>query len=86
MALLPLAEQAGIHPWILVFVILLSTDPFFFSYQSPTYLTAYYSVEGKAFSHRQGQLVALGYAAAVLLVAILCVPYWTWLGLINTSP
>ncbi|WP_269462713.1 hypothetical protein [Paenibacillus baekrokdamisoli] len=26
--------------------ILLSTDPFFFAYQSPTYLTAYYSAEG----------------------------------------
>ncbi|MFP3381860.1 TRAP transporter large permease subunit, partial [Bacillus sp. SIMBA_069] len=39
-ALLPLAQQAGIHPWIFVFVILLATDPFFFTYQSPTYLTA----------------------------------------------
>ncbi|MCQ6560456.1 SLC13 family permease [Paenibacillus mendelii] len=81
-ALLPLAEQAGIHPWILVIIILLSTDPFFFTYQSPTYLTAYYSSDGKAFSHAQGQKVALGYAAAVLLVAVLCVPYWRWLGLI----
>ncbi|WP_166239720.1 SLC13 family permease [Paenibacillus turpanensis] len=82
-ALLPLAEQAGIHPWVLVFVVLLSTDPFFFSYQSPTYLTAYYSSEGKAFSHRQGQKVALGYALAVLAVAVLCIPYWQWLGLIK---
>ncbi|MDD9270710.1 SLC13 family permease [Paenibacillus sp. GCM10023248] len=82
-ALLPLAEQAGVHPWILVFVVLLSTDPFFFAYQSPTYLTAYYSSEGKAFSHRQGQIIALGYAAAVLLLAILCIPYWQWLGLLS---
>ncbi|MFE4203331.1 SLC13 family permease [Aneurinibacillus aneurinilyticus] len=79
----PLAEKAGIHPWVLVFIILLSTDPFFFPYQSPTYLTAYYSVEGKSFSHRQGQLVALGYALAVILIVLLCVPYWEWLGLIN---
>ncbi len=78
----PLAEKAGIHPWILVFVILLSTDPFFFSYQSPTYLTAYYSTEGKSFSHRQGQVVALCYGLMVVLVAVLCVPYWEWLGLI----
>ncbi|UJF33941.1 SLC13 family permease [Paenibacillus hexagrammi] len=82
-ALLPLAQQAGIHPWILVFVILLSTDPFFFSYQSPTYLTAYYSSEGKAFSHRQGQRIAIGYAAAVIALAVLCVPYWKWLHLIH---
>lgn len=82
-ALLPLADQAGVHPWILVFVVLLSTDPFFFAYQSPTYLTAYYSSEGKAFSHRQGQKVALAYGLAVLLLALLCVPYWKWLGLIH---
>jgi CRP-like cAMP-binding protein/di/tricarboxylate transporter len=82
-ALLPLADQAGVHPWILVFVVLLSTDPFFFAYQSPTYLTAYYSSEGKAFSHRQGQKVAFAYGLAVLLLALLCVPYWKWLGLIH---
>ncbi|MNH98341.1 cAMP receptor protein [compost metagenome] len=82
-SMLPLAQQVGIHPWILVFVILLSTDPFLFAYQSPTYLTAYYSTEGKSFSHRQGQQVAICYAAAVILVAVSCVPYWTWLGLIK---
>ncbi|MFB9326731.1 SLC13 family permease [Paenibacillus aurantiacus] len=84
-ALVPLAEKAGIDPWIAVFMILLSTDPFFFTYQSPTYLTAYYSSEEKAFSHRQGQLVALFYGAAVVLVAVLSVPYWRWLGLIHGS-
>lgn len=78
-----LATQAGIHPWVLVFVILLSTDPFFFAYQSPTYLTAYYSAEGRSFTHRQGQLTALGYGLAVLLLTVACVPYWKWLGLIG---
>lgn|GEM_PF-1196451 len=78
-----LASQAGIHPWVLVFVILLSTDPFFFAYQSPTYLTGYYSAEGRSFTHRQGQLTALGYGLAVLLLTAACVPYWKWLGLIG---
>ncbi|MFC5528544.1 SLC13 family permease [Cohnella yongneupensis] len=82
-ALLPLAEQAGIHPWVLVFVILLSTDPFFFAYQSPTYLTAYYSAEGKSFSHRQGQWMALGYAVAAMAAVMASVPYWKWIGLIG---
>ncbi|MFC3802983.1 SLC13 family permease [Cohnella sp. GCM10012308] len=78
-----LAAHAGIHPWVLVFVILLSTDPFFFAYQSPTYLTGYYSAEGRSFTHRQGQLTALGYGLAVLLLTVACVPYWKWLGLIG---
>ncbi|MEK3884902.1 SLC13 family permease [Paenibacillus sp. PL2-23] len=81
-AIVPLGEAAGIHPWVLVFIILLATDPFFFAYQSPTYLTAYYSTEGKAFTHKQGSRTALGYGLAVLLIAALCVPYWQWLGLI----
>lgn len=82
-ALLPLAAKAGIHPWILVFVVLLSTDPFFFSYQSPTYLTAYFSSDERAFSHRQGQQIALAYAAAVVLAVIASIPYWQWLGLLG---
>ncbi|WP_158299416.1 SLC13 family permease [Paenibacillus antri] len=81
-ALLPLAEQAGVHPWVLVFVVLLSTDPFFFTYQSPTYLTAYFSSEEASFSHRQGRRVGLLYGLTVLAIAVLCVPYWRWLGLI----
>ncbi|WP_274364744.1 SLC13 family permease [Paenibacillus thermotolerans] len=82
-ALLPLAQSAGIHPWIVVFVILLGTDPFFFTYQSPTYLTAYYSSEGKSFTHRQGQKMAVLYAAAVIAAVLLSVPYWKWIGLIS---
>lgn len=81
-ALLPLAQAGGVHPWILVFVVLLATDPFFFSYQSPTYLTAYYSSEGKAFTHRQGQKTAVLYAAAVVAAVLLSIPYWQRIGLI----
>ncbi|WP_276356208.1 SLC13 family permease [Cohnella caldifontis] len=80
---LPLAGKAGIHPWVLVFVILLATDPFFFSYQSPTYLTAYYSAEEKSFTHRQGQWTAVFYAAAVFAAVLVSVPFWSWLGLIR---
>jgi len=82
-ALLPLAEQAGVHPWVLVFVVLLCTDPFFFPYQSPTYLTAYYSAEGRSFDHRQGRKIALGYAAAVAVSVLASLPYWHWIGLIR---
>ncbi|WP_127582135.1 SLC13 family permease [Paenibacillus koleovorans] len=84
-ALLPLASAQGIHPWVLVFVILLCTDPFFFAYQSPTYLAAYYSSEGKTFTHRQGQLAAFGYALAVVAAVLLSIPYWQWLGLIGNN-
>ncbi|WP_042339130.1 hypothetical protein [Desulfosporosinus youngiae] len=80
LSLAPLASQAGIHPWVLVFVILLTIDPFFFPYQSPTYLMAYYSTGGKAFNHRQGRYVALCYGIVVLLTVVLCIPYWRFIG------
>ncbi|MBM7868209.1 cyclic nucleotide-binding domain-containing protein [Heliobacterium gestii] len=83
LAITPLASQAGIHPWILVFVILLTTDPFFFPYQSPTYLMTYYCTEEKAFSHRQGQWVAIAYAVMIYLSVLISVPYWRLLGLIR---
>ncbi|WP_138755014.1 SLC13 family permease [Paenibacillus sinopodophylli] len=82
-AIVPLGDVVGIHPWILVFIILLATSPFFFTYQSSTYLTAYYSAEGKAFSHQQAQKIAVWYGLAVLLAAAVSVPYWKWLHLIS---
>ncbi|WP_409341757.1 SLC13 family permease [Paenibacillus sp. MBLB4367] len=82
MSLLPLAAQIGIHPWVLVFVVLLSTDPFFFPYQSPTYLTAYYSSEEKAFTHKQGMRMALCYAGVVAALVAVCIPYWKLIDLI----
>jgi hypothetical protein len=42
-------------------------------------LTAYCSTEGKAFTHRQGQKIGIG--VAVMLLTLLSVPYWKWLGL-----
>ncbi|WP_139328429.1 MULTISPECIES: hypothetical protein [Paenibacillus] len=72
----------GIHPWVLVFLILLSTDPFFFAYPSLTYLTTYYSAEGKFFTYKHAQKIALDYGLFVILLAILCIPYWRWLRLI----
>lgn len=82
-SLAPLCDQVGIHPWLLLFVILLTSDPFFFTYQSPTYLLAYYSTEERAFSHRQGQKVAICYALFAMLAVIVSIPFWQWIGLIR---
>ncbi|MET3290528.1 UNVERIFIED_CONTAM: di/tricarboxylate transporter [Brevibacillus sp. OAP136] len=83
MSMLPLAQKMEIHPWVLVFIILLSTDPFFFAYQSPTYLTAYYSTEERSFTHKQGQFIAVCYAIMVLILIVACVPFWQMIGLIH---
>lgn len=84
LALTPLGQQVGIHPWVLMFVILTASTPFFFPYQSPLYLLTYYSTGEKSFSHQQGQFVAICYALVVLITVILCIPYWQLIGLIRS--
>lgn len=81
-SLLPLFEQLGYDPWLLVFVVLLSTEPFFISYQSEVYLSTYYATEGKSFSHQQGRKVAIWYAFIVLFILFCSVPFWQMIGLI----
>ncbi|MGE5391385.1 MAG: SLC13 family permease [Deltaproteobacteria bacterium] len=81
--LLPLVQKSGVHPWILLLTVMLSCDPFFFRNQSPTYLTAFFSTEGRAFGHRQGRNLAFFYALLVIISLLLSIPYWQYLGLIS---
>jgi anion transporter len=82
-ALAPLASSMGMHPWVLIFVLLISLSPFFFSFQSPIYLTAYYSTGGKAFSHKQGKILSICFTIVVLVTIIMCIPLWKMFGLIT---
>jgi anion transporter len=82
-AMCPIAQGIGIHPWVLVLVILLASDPFFYASQSTTYLTAYYSTEEKSFSHRQGQKLSLYLAVMTVLAIVLSIPFWQLMGLIR---
>lgn len=81
-ALSPLAVAANIDPWVIVFTILVTLSPFFFPYQSSTYLSAYYSSEGKAFTHRQAKSLSIAFAIIGILAILLSIPFWRWLGLL----
>jgi di/tricarboxylate transporter len=78
----PLSEHVGVHPWVVIFTILTSLTPFFFPYQSPTYLAAYYGSDGKTFTHKDGQLLSLSYMVISVLAILLSIPFWKWLGLL----
>ncbi len=82
LSLLPLVREAGIHPWLLIFIIILAGSPFFFSYQSTIYLTAYYGTDEKAFSHRQGRALSYCYALIAIAGIVICIPFWKLAGLI----
>jgi len=82
-AMCPVAQGIGIHPWVMVMVILLASDPFFYASQSTTYLTAYYSAEEKSFSHQQGQKLSFYFAVMAVVAIVLSIPFWQLMGLIR---
>jgi anion transporter len=82
-ALLPLFQSLGIDPWILIFIVLLSADPFIVPYQSEVYLAAYYSSNEKGFSHQQGRKIGFLYCAVVILIVFASIPFWKMIGLLG---
>jgi divalent anion:Na+ symporter, DASS family len=81
--LLPTASDAGIHPGILLITILLGVETWILPYQNPSYLLAYSSTEGKAFTHTQGRKLMLAKLIASFIAVAISVPYWRMLGMIQ---
>jgi len=81
--LLPLFESLNIDPWILIFIVLLSADPFFVSYQSEVYLAAYYTSNEKGFTHAQGRKMAFLYCSVVIIIIFASIPFWRMIGLLG---
>jgi len=82
-ALLPLFQSLGFDPWILIFIVLLSSDPFIVPYQSEVYLAAYYTSDEKGFSHKQGRKMAFLYGGVVIMIVFGSIPFWKWIGLLG---
>ncbi len=81
--LMPLADATGIHPWVIIFIVLLCSSPFFLSYQSQSYMAAYFTSDEKAFTHAQGRKLAWFFAGAVLLAVCASLPFWGMMGLLG---
>ena len=81
--LVPWAESLQIHPGALLITILLGIECWFLPYQTDSYLIAYSSSGGNAFSHRQGRKVMLLKVFASFLALLISIPYWKALGLIQ---
>jgi len=79
--LVPLSIQLGIQPWIVGFAVYALISPWFFHYQNPVYMAAYYAVDGQFGRH--GAMA--GYCAVYCLICLaglmLSVPYWEWMGM-----
>jgi len=83
LTLTPLAEANGIHPGVLLITILLAVESWFLPYQTDSYQVAYYSTDGKSFSHLQARQLMIAKFFTSLFAVAISVPYWEMLGYIR---
>jgi hypothetical protein len=82
-ALLPLAGDLQINPWILVMIILIASEVWFFPFQIDWHTLAFSTTDGKGFSYRVMSRIAPFYAVGYILALLAAIPYWRFLGLIR---
>ncbi|MGE5306482.1 MAG: SLC13 family permease [Alphaproteobacteria bacterium] len=80
-ALLPLAADMHVNPWIVIMIILIASEVWFFSFQIDWHTLAYATTDGKGFSYRLMSRITPFYALAYVLALIVAIPYWRYLGL-----
>lgn len=83
LTLTPLGQQLGVHPGVVLLVILLTTDVWFFPYQLDVYQVAYFGTGEQGFSHAQGRRFLAAKLLVSLLAIVVSVPWWRMLGLIR---
>jgi di/tricarboxylate transporter len=83
LALAPLGQQLGVHPGVILLVILLSLDVWFFPYQLDVYQIAYFGTGEQGFSHAQGRRFMVAKLFVSLVAVVVSVPWWQAMGLIR---
>jgi anion transporter len=81
--LIPLAADMQISPWIIVMLILVATEVWFFPFQVDWHTLATATTDGKGFSYRFMSRINPIYALAYLLALVAAIPWWRYLGLMG---
>ncbi len=82
-ALLPLSGDLGIHPWVMIMIILVASEVWFFPFQVDWHTLAFSSTEGKGFSYQYMYRIGPFYPLAYIAALLAAIPYWRFLGLIH---
>jgi len=82
-ALIPLSGEMGISPWLIIMIVLMGSEVWFFPFQVDWHTLAYSTTEGKGFSYPLMCRINPFYALAYILALIAGIPYWRYLGLIG---
>jgi len=82
-ALIPLSNEMGISPWLIIMIVLMGSEVWFFPFQVDWHTLAYSTTEGKGFSYPLMCRINPFYALAYILALIAAIPYWRYLGLMG---
>lgn len=83
LSVLPVVGVAGIDPFALCLVVLISCNPWFFPYQNSVYFSLLQATEGKVFDHHQTRRAAFAHIVAVQAAIVVSIPWWQHLGLVH---
>jgi len=79
----PIAQMAGINPFLIVLIVVGAGALWLLPYINPVYLALYSVTQEKGFSHEQARKLNNVFMVVILVGTLLCVPYWRLLGLIK---
>ncbi|MEX0806845.1 MAG: SLC13 family permease [Candidatus Binatia bacterium] len=82
-ALLPLSSELGISPWVMAMIVLMGSEVWFFPFQVDWHTMAYATTGGRGFSYALMSRINPVYAFAYIVAAIVAIPWWRYLGLIQ---
>lgn len=80
--LTPIAVQAGIHPWIVIFVAFCAGNIWILKYQNTIYLCAQFATKGEMSDHLPMVKLCFVFMGIVIIGSICSIPYWRMLGLL----
>lgn len=81
--LFPFAIAAGMHPFVIGFILYVSVHIWITEYQLPNFLTCQAATKGAMLTHRQFIPQGVWYVVLSLIGLLASVPWWKFLGLIS---
>lgn len=82
-ALLPLATDMNISPWVVAMIVLMASEVWFFTFQVDWHTLAYSTTDGKGFNYSYMYRINPFYALAYIVALLAAIPYWRYLGLMG---
>ena len=80
--LIPLAVAAGVNPWCVGIIIYTFNSPWLIPYQSSTYLSAYFAIDGQMVHNSETSKYYWVYFALCMLGGVVSIVYWKMIGLV----